>query len=128
MVTAQDALNQALTLYYQNAKYEDIAQHLKKIGYISARTHKPLKAQAVRLMILDHISKTNRPPRDRPQGTPAEVRKALMAEEEDTAPVRVGGEKADLLQAIKVVAELDISADLKLNVMQALLVKRDQER
>lgn len=125
-VTHDQALEQALQLYNQNAKYEDIAEHLKKIGYISERTRKPLTGQAVRHNIVTELKRRGESERGsvtrRRQGATTKDQKTPANEPPMKDPmINVGGDKADLLDAVKQVLELEVSAEHKLKVVKALL-------
>lgn len=50
-MTYQQAASQARQLKRQGSSWKDIEIHLEKAGYISERTHRPIKELAIRQMI-----------------------------------------------------------------------------
>lgn len=115
-LTTTQALEQSIQLYRQNLKYDDIANHLKKLGYVSERTRKPLTGQAIRHNVIMELRRRGEPERGTPRAG------ATAAKEEiTTAPIHVSGPKADLLSAVKEVMSLDLSPDQTLKVIKALL-------
>lgn len=122
MLTEAQAIEQAVQLYYQNINYSAISRHLAKVGFTSAITRKPLTPQAVRYKITEHLKKTGKPLRDPNIATRSTHKGMITAEStEDTPPITVRGDKADLLHAVRTVTELDINADVRLEVLRALL-------
>lgn len=54
-LSLEKATDQAIQLYKSGGKYSDIAAELKKSGYISQRTRRPIKAGTVRLMVEKYL-------------------------------------------------------------------------
>jgi uncharacterized membrane protein len=105
MLTYEQAQAQAVQLRAQGQSYPAIEEHLKKIGYISPFTRKPVGHLAVRVMV---TKATQEAQRDKVNG-------AKLDKEE--APIMVSSPKGDMLDVIKALltaTQLDVNMRLKL--------------
>jgi hypothetical protein len=115
------AAEQAVQLYRQNVKYSDIAAHLKKIGYVSSRTRKPITDQAARWMVMEELKKRGESPDRNANTSPAALTLAAALSPSVDGVIKVGGEKGDLLDSVRIILGLDIASDHKLKLVKALV-------
>lgn len=115
MLSQTQALENALTLYRQKAKFGTIAQQLAKAGYRSDRTKAPLSAQGVRAMIVQELRKRGEMEREGTQ------RRQRLTPSKESGIIEVSGKKAELIEMVKEIANSNLSAMLKLKTIETLL-------
>jgi hypothetical protein len=120
-VSHESAAEQAVQLYKQNVKYEDIAAHLKKIGYVSSRTRKPITGQAARWMVMEELKKRGESP-DRNADAPKPTL-TTAAPKDDTIWVTPNDAKPapGALLALRQVLSLGVEDEYKLKLIRALI-------
>lgn len=122
-VSHDTAAEQAIQLFKQNVKYDDIAAHLKKIGYVSSRTRKPITGQAARWMVMEELKKRGEAPErnaDAPKPTlttaPPLAPDAVLVVPDAQAPAA-----SDLRDTVRLVLSLNVAMDYKLRLITALV-------
>jgi hypothetical protein len=134
-ISHEAAAEQAIQLFKQNVKYDDIAVHLKKIGYVSSRTRKPITGQAARWMVMEELKKRGEVP-ERNVATTDTPKPTLTTDatvpKDDTiwvtpdtstptpAPISGPTPAGDIL-TLRIVLDLDIPDAAKLKLVKALV-------
>ncbi len=104
------ACEQAVQLRRQGLTYPKIQEHLQRVGYVSPFSHGPVGHLAVRTMIQKRAGDVKKG--DKP---------TLVQPMVDT-PHEVSAPKAELLEAIKTIADMpNVGVDMRLKLVKHLL-------
>lgn len=108
MMNYEQAVQQSVTLKRQGLTYPKIEQHLKDIGYVSARTKKPVTALAVRHMV-----------------TQAELRdkkEAAVEAKQSEQAIKFSSPEYNTVVAVKRLLDMEeIASSIKLKLIRALV-------